>query len=333
MKHPASPILALLVLACLIPAHLAAQEADSPAASPPAAASPATDAPPPAAIAPATAPASPAQKVLATDLWDLALAGSGAALALGSEFLLPVNLLDASTANLSVDDIPEFDALFMTSYNAGAATASDIAQVAAALSPALWLLTGQENEWFDLGVVSAEALGWTFGLKNLVKYLVPRVRPYVYLDGVPGDSGRLAEANESFLSGHTALAFCGASLLTTLCAELSPDHPATPWIVGGSWAAAVTTAALRLASGEHFATDVIAGALLGSLVGFSVAEIHIRPPKASLDSSPAQLTGPDNPTTATGQAAAPAATPDQPGSGFTSLTLRPGYGSLILSFD
>ena len=54
-------------------------------------------------------------------------------------------------------------------------------------------------------------------------------------------------------------------------------HPRGParWIVAGTYLAlASATAALRVAAGEHFPTDVIVGAAAGSAVGAAVPLLH-----------------------------------------------------------
>lgn len=61
-----------------------------------------------------------------------------------------------------------------------------------------------------------------------------------------------------------------------LAAELAPDAPATPWLIGGGYALATTAGVLRVVSGNHFATDAVAGAALGSCVGYLVTRLHVR---------------------------------------------------------
>ena len=67
----------------------------------------------------------------------------------------------------------------------------------------------------------------------------------------------------SFPSGHTATAFFGATLLAK---EYGENYP---WIAAGGYAMAGTTAVLRLANNQHWASDV----LMGAGIGMASAEI------------------------------------------------------------
>jgi membrane-associated phospholipid phosphatase len=53
-----------------------------------------------------------------------------------------------------------------------------------------------------------------------------------------------------------------------------PNSQWIPWIWGGSLGIASTVAILRVAAGKHFPSDVIAGALVGSAVSYSVLKLH-----------------------------------------------------------
>jgi membrane-associated phospholipid phosphatase len=67
----------------------------------------------------------------------------------------------------------------------------------------------------------------------------------------------------SFPSGHTSTAFFGATLLAR---EYGENYP---WIAVGGYTLAGTTAILRMANNEHWATDV----LMGAGIGIASAEI------------------------------------------------------------
>jgi len=67
----------------------------------------------------------------------------------------------------------------------------------------------------------------------------------------------------SFPSGHAATAFFGATILAK---EYGENYP---WIAVGGYAIAGTTAVLRMANNQHWATDV----LMGAGIGIASAEI------------------------------------------------------------
>jgi membrane-associated phospholipid phosphatase len=228
------------------------------------------------------AAASPRATVALDPVLDgLALsAGIGAALA--AEFLIdppaaPLGRPDASS-------IPGIDSLACLPYDRGLDAASEVFQYGAMLWPACFALIGEKGELLPAAAVCAESLAWTYAAKEAAKALFPRTRPYAYADGeLSGDL--LEEARESFPSGHTALAFSAATSFAVLALETAPDDPATPWLVGGGFAAATGVAALRVASGNHFITDVAAGAALGSLIGWTVAALHLRVDAGALRAS------------------------------------------------
>lgn len=62
-------------------------------------------------------------------------------------------------------------------------------------------------------------------------------------------------------------------------AKPSPPYPDSPWrtpVVAGAYAVAAAAASLRVASGSHFLTDVLAGAALGTLSGWLVPVLHAK---------------------------------------------------------
>lgn len=94
------------------------------------------------------------------------------------------------------------------------------------------------------------------GLKSFVKHRVDRTRPRV-VDGGGGykrqrGSDHASEQN-SFPSGHTA----GAVAVASAFAREYPEHRAA------ACAAAVATGAIQLPRGQHYVSDVIAGAIIG----------------------------------------------------------------------
>ena len=124
------------------------------------------------------------------------------------------------------------------------------------------------------GVMYGEAFLLTMGTKDLLKAAVSRHRPYTYLGPIPGEEQD--DYFNSFPSGHTAFAFLGATFLTTTLLE---EYPGAIWNVpaislGYVLAAGIGT--LRILSGSHFVTDVVTGALIGSLFGWLVPRMHSR---------------------------------------------------------
>ena len=101
-----------------------------------------------------------------------------------------------------------------------------------------------------------------------IKGTVGRARPRAVIDDPDKFSvGRGFSNNDlaSFPSGHVSAAFAGAMVLAS---ELSKDHPAhSKWIRVGIFGAATAIGYYRMYENAHWASDVYAGAAIGTLSG------------------------------------------------------------------
>ena len=96
-------------------------------------------------------------------------------------------------------------------------------------------------------------------LADLGKLLVPRHRPFEHQLGPPSNT-------HSFPSGHAATSFACATVLSHYAPRLR-----VPFYVLAS-----LIAFSRIYNGMHYPTDVLAGAVLGVLVGFGVLALARR---------------------------------------------------------
>jgi len=143
------------------------------------------------------------------------------------------------------------------------------------------LLSGFRDGW-DAGLVDlvlyAETLSVTETLTDLTKISVRRPRPIDYLNcgqtTSPSSCASNTDLQLSFFSGHAATVAGIGATATYLAFQRSPRSP-RPWITMG--ASVLLTAAVsyeRVRSGNHFPTDVIAGAMAGAAVGVLVPHLH-----------------------------------------------------------
>lgn len=176
------------------------------------------------------------------------------------------NILDKSTVN-------GFDRPLMNAYSKTLDTTGDIFLLGALASPVLFA-AAPNTEWFTIAAMYTETALIANGIKDITKLIVDRPRPYMYFDGYPQKEIEERDWCKSFPSGHTTMAFTAAAFNTYVFSKYFPDSPWRFVVAGGSYAIAVTTAALRLASGNHFATDVLTGAAIGTLCGFLVPYLH-----------------------------------------------------------
>ena len=188
---------------------------------------------------------------------------------------LKVNRQEYDGEEYSKDDVNALDRLFMNEYSKSLDKMADIGMVLSLASPAL-LFTTEKEEWLTWMLMYGESVAISQGIKELIKMAVVRARPYMYYDSstYPDKDVDDGDWANSFLSGHTSLAFNSATFLSYTYWKYFPQSQWKIPVTAGSYALATGTAILRLASGNHFFTDVLAGAVMGSAVGFLVPWIH-----------------------------------------------------------
>lgn len=134
-------------------------------------------------------------------------------------------------------------------------------------------------------------------VNQLAKYAFARERPFVhYLPRAPDAIRALTDSpsddNLSFFSGHTTLAFAVATSAGTV--NSLRGYRLAPLVWGTGMTMAVAVAYLRIAADKHYLSDVITGAVVGSIVGVGVPLLFHSASSASTSSS--------TPPTASGQA-------------------------------
>lgn len=118
----------------------------------------------------------------------------------------------------------------------------------------------------DAAFTSLESVVYADLLSSLLKGLVGRARPR-RLEG-PYDFEPFSE-QRSFPSGHTSVAF---ALVTPWVAY----YPGP--ITYGLFVLTTGTAVARVVRGDHWSSDVVAGAAIGTLIGYALANRHGRHP-------------------------------------------------------
>ena len=148
---------------------------------------------------------------------------------------------------------------------------------------------------FTLGLMYTEVFFFTKGITGLTKTLVGRTRPYLYnSDFSPEERFALQQdapaAKASFISGHSSVTFAYAVLLAKTYSDIYGKTIWSKLIWAGALSAAAATAWARVEAGVHYPTDVLAGAIVGSTIGYLIPELHkTKDKKLSLIVTPAQL--------------------------------------------
>ena len=207
------------------------------------------------------------------------LAASGVALFVGAVAVYQGQepFTPGEIAALDAEDVNGFDRSATENWSTAAITASDILVWSLLAAPVgLAIATPGSRQSWTLGAMYGEVLLLNNGLMQLIKGVTDRTRPYAYNDDpdIPDELLFEVSAKRSFPSSHTANAFAAAVFLSTTYARLHPGSSARTWVWAGSLTAAGTVGFLRYQAGKHFPTDVIAGAVLGSAIGYLVPKLH-----------------------------------------------------------
>jgi membrane-associated phospholipid phosphatase len=133
------------------------------------------------------------------------------------------------------------------------------------------------------GVIYAETVSVTWAVTNLAKISFRRPRPVAYQEqarreasGDTANPEELTDTNSamSFFSGHASITASVAAASTYLAFSRSADR-LRPWLTLGVGTVLTTAVAFgRVKAGEHFPTDVIAGAMVGAGIGVLVPHLH-----------------------------------------------------------
>ena len=136
----------------------------------------------------------------------------------------------------------------------------------------------------DLGLHGTEAVLLSTATSYAIKLLAGRARPHLGTDrphnfqlarGFSGDE------YQSFPSGHTTAAFAFAS---TLSRETQMWWPESRWSVGIlAYGGATLVGMSRMYNNMHWASDVLGGAAIGTLLGLKVVKYHHSHPGNRID--------------------------------------------------
>ncbi len=128
---------------------------------------------------------------------------------------------------------------------------------------------GPREQGLADAVYVVEALALTGVVNETVKLASARRRPYAWaLDEAGAPPTDDPDANRSFYSQHTSLAFAAVASAGTLAA-LRKDR-AAPWIWGVGIPLAAGVGYLRVAADAHWLSDVAAAAVMGTASGVLV---------------------------------------------------------------
>jgi membrane-associated phospholipid phosphatase len=168
--------------------------------------------------------------------------------------------------------LPGIDRVALHTFSGSAGTASNLALVGVVGWSGLASLDGATAAQVrGHAAVFANSLTWTLAAAEWVKVLAHRSRPVLYTAAAPAAASD-PDSRSSLPSAHASLAFAAAtSYLVMARRERLPHRTRNAVLLYGG---ALGVAILRVAAGQHFPTDVAAGAALGSGIGWLAARVH-----------------------------------------------------------
>lgn len=190
-----------------------------------------------------------------------------------SVIVLILFIISASLFALDSTEINRFDRLAVQHYNQNMDKTATALQIATMLTPAV-LFSESPDQYLKIGVMYLETQLLTWGVTSFLKTTIDRPRPYMYHEDYPQAKVDSGDWDDSFPSNHTAMSFAGASFASYVFWKYNPDSKWRIPVTAASYSLAITVAALRVAGGSHFMTDVLAGAFIGTAIGIGVPALH-----------------------------------------------------------
>ena len=145
-----------------------------------------------------------------------------------------------------------------------------------------WWYRGSRDTAEEMALLDLETLAIAGAAQGVTNVLVSRQRPYgsecgtTALPGNALDCGITPEYR-SFFSGHATFTFTSAALVCIN--HTKSELLGSPWdelSCGTGYVLAATTSSFRVLADMHYPSDVIVGALVGTLIGYGVPLLHRR---------------------------------------------------------
>lgn len=179
-----------------------------------------------------------------------------------------VNQLDANSLN-------SFDRSAVNNHSDNARKLSDHLRNIGLLLPFTFALPKRtRKDFLTIGLMSLETLLLTNSVTSIFKNTTYRVRPFAYNEEVSIELKTTVQARLSFFSGHTS----NYAALSFFSAKVISDYTENKKVRLIAFSTAAISSSymgyLRVKAGKHFKTDVIAGNIVGAVIGVAIPHLH-----------------------------------------------------------
>lgn len=150
-----------------------------------------------------------------------------------------------------------------------ASTLSDVMLYGVVPTSAFLLPLATNHDYSRAALTIAEAAVMTGVVTQIAKFSFARARPYAYY----GNDYSNPDSKMSFFSGHTSFSFALSLSSAILLTESYPKYAAPIYSVAVLFG--TLTAYLRIAADKHYFTDVLTGAIVGSVIAYGVVHLNM----------------------------------------------------------
>lgn len=179
--------------------------------------------------------------------------------------------------SLDKNDINKFDRyLAIYPWNSNLDKMSYYPFYAAFPLPFVFFLTGNDmrNDFWQLSFLYWETMSVTGLFGFSATYFENKYRPYAYDPGTSMDTRLGQGAKNSFYAGHVEVVAASTFFIAQVYASYFPESNAKWAFYTGASAVTLGMGYMRLASGNHFPSDILLGMGMGSLAGMLVPYFH-----------------------------------------------------------
>jgi membrane-associated phospholipid phosphatase len=126
-------------------------------------------------------------------------------------------------------------------------------------------------------VVVAESALSAAAVTSILTLAAGRPRPFLFGETAPLDVRNNGDANLSFASSHASISFALVTSTFMATRRLHPNAKYPLVVLGAGAAIASFVGTARVLGGEHFITDALGGAVVGTSVGVLIPALHQAP--------------------------------------------------------